>query len=297
METLALLWLLVPYLGFASQSVGDRVRRFFRRQVNHLVLMLGALLVPYLLMTAPGAQRNLSGFANGLLAMAAYVFVPGALAFYRQKAARPRPLDLADALTIPMLWLPVEFGWLPAVSVRVAGLDVSLSQLTGVALTLLIFLVIRPLAQIGYTFMLTARDLRRAGIAALAFAVVAIPLGLLTGFIAWRPPAGVYLDVLIVRFVGVFFLVALPEELLFRGIIQNLIEKRYAERNAALIVAAILFGAAHLNDALAPNYLYALLSVAAGVAYGWVWMHTRKITAAALAHTLVNWVWVVLFGG
>ncbi|GAB4434747.1 MAG: hypothetical protein Kow00120_01260 [Anaerolineae bacterium] len=297
METLVLLWLLGPYLALSLSTVVDAVRRFYRRRMQHGVILLALLMGPFVLVNAPNARQNANAFANGLLALGAYALVPGALAMYRQKTAKPRPLDLADALVILIVWLPVEFGWLPAMNVTALGQSIPLGPLTSVVLVLLIFLVLRPLTQIGYTFALTRTDLRRAGAAALAFAAVAVPLGLLVGFLRWRPPAFINLELLIVRFVITFLLVGLPEELIYRGVLQNLIEKRTGEKRAALVIAAVIFGAAHLNTPPAPNYTYALLGTLAGVAYGWVWMRTRKITAAALTHTLVNWVWVWLLGG
>lgn len=301
MDTFALILLLAAYLAFAwKTAVAWLSRRFYRRRMNRAVMLLSALLVPYALVTLPTLERDRDAFANDLLAMAAYVFVPGALAIYRQRVTRPKPkpLDLADLLIILVIWLPLEFDWLPAASVAVAGESVPVEKLTGVVLLLLIFFVFRPLAQIGFNFEFTGRDVQRVGKAFLVFAAVSVPLGLVSGFLEWDPPSVINADELVLRFVGIYLLVGLPEELLFRGVIQNLLEKRPPqEKYAALIVAALIFGAAHLNNAPAPNYRYALLATMAGVAYGWVWMRTRKVTAAALTHTLVGWVWVVLLGG
>ncbi|MCZ7545921.1 MAG: hypothetical protein M5R40_21425 [Anaerolineae bacterium] len=163
METLVLLWLLGPYLALSLSTVVDAVRRFYRRRMQHGVILLALLLGPFVLVNAPNARQNANAFANGLLALGAYALVPGTLAMYRQKTAKPRPLDLADALVILIVWLPVEFGWLPAMNVTALGQSIPLGPLTSVALVLLIFLVLRPLTQIGYTFALTRIDLRRAG--------------------------------------------------------------------------------------------------------------------------------------
>jgi membrane protease YdiL (CAAX protease family) len=77
----------------------------------------------------------------------------------------------------------------------------------------------------------------------LLFAPVAIPIGLLTGFItiSGRQFSGwqVLLSAL-----GIFFLIAIPEELLFRGIIQNFLEKTFRNRYFT-IVTSLIFGAAH----------------------------------------------------
>ena len=54
-------------------------------------------------------------------------------------------------------------------------------------------------------------------------------------------------------------------------------------------VSAVIFGLAHL-----PDIRYALLATLAGLAYGWVYARTGRITASALTHTGVNWIWGLL---
>jgi membrane protease YdiL (CAAX protease family) len=43
--------------------------------------------------------------------------------------------------------------------------------------------------------------------------------------------------------------------------------------------------------------MYALVAALAGLAYGYVWRRTGKITASAITHTLVNATWALLLGG
>ena len=81
---------------------------------------------------------------------------------------------------------------------------------------------------------------------------------------------------------------AVPEEFLFRGLIQNVFA-RIVGRGAALIAASVVFGLAHL-----PDLRYVALATLAGVAYGWVYARTGKITASALTHAAVDWIWVLL---
>jgi hypothetical protein len=301
MKDLAIILLLGAYLAFAFKApVAWLSKRLYRRRMDRATVVLGALLAPYVLVTAPSIERNLDAYANDLLALAAYVYVPGALAIYRQRASKPKPkpLDLADALILLIVWLPQEFGWLPRATVEVVGEPVPVERLTGVVLLLMIFFVFRPQPYIGYTFEFKARDLKRAlqacGVAVAAGAL----LGLVTGFFEWAPPRRTEVDTLLVQFVSIYLLAALPAELFFRGVFQNLLEKRSnGEKQAALIIAALLFGAAHLNEPPAPNYTYALLATVSGAAYGWVWMRTRKVTAAALTHALAVWVWAVFLGG
>ena len=71
---------------------------------------------------------------------------------------------------------------------------------------------------------------------------------------------------------AICFFTAVPEELLFRGVLQNLLEKRWPAarfaRVGSLPVAAVVFGAAHLINAPASNWRYMLLATLAGIAYG-----------------------------
>ena len=78
---------------------------------------------------------------------------------------------------------------------------------------------------------------------------------------------------------------ALPEEFLFPGVIQNLLTRSWVPR-VGLWAAAIVFGLAHL-----PDFRYAILATLAGLGYGWVYVRTGKITASALTHTGINWIW------
>lgn len=302
MDILALLLIVTVYLVFAVKQTPAWIKRhLYRRRERRAVMMMAALLIPYVLLTLPTWQIDLGIFVRGLLVMAAYVYIPGALAIYRTRAKspKPKPLDLADILIVLILWLPLEFNWLPRADVVLRpDLLVPIPQLTGVVLLLLIFFVFRPLSTIGYTFSFTGRDLEHALKAFAVYAAIAIPVGLLIGFLRWNPPVRIIPEELVLRFVGIFLLVGLPEELLFRGVIQNLIQKRNPkEKNAALMIASIIFGFSHLNNPPAPNYVYMFMATGAGIAYGWVWMKTRKVTAAALTHTLIDWVWVILFGG
>jgi uncharacterized protein len=93
----------------------------------------------------------------------------------------------------------------------------------------------------------------------------------------------------------------LPEELLFRGLVQNQLEGRLGNARAALGITAVIFGLAHLNNPLpgfaAPNWTYGLMAALAGIAYGWTWHRTHKITASAIVHASVNFTWASFLSG
>ena len=91
-----------------------------------------------------------------------------------------------------------------------------------------------------------------------------------------------------------FFFIAVPEELFFRGWMQNLLERRLG-RWGALAVTSVLFGLAHFNKrAVHFNWRYVLLAALAGVFYGRAWRRDRRVGASAVTHTLVDTVWSLL---
>lgn len=267
------------YIGLSVTDARDRLRSALGGPVQRLVVgpavLLGIALVYAQVTGLPVWPR-----AVGL---AAYLCGPVALLILRQWTGRGSsvfPFGAALAL-----WLPIEFDLLPSLPLPPPdGYDAS--QVVGVVAAFYLFLVAQPLAGVGYTFALDRRDFGLA-VSALAFvAVAALPLGFLTGFLTWQPritPANV-----IVTPVVVYLLTALPEEFLFRGVIQNLIARRWGTR-VGLGMAAVIFGVAHL-----PDLRYVVLAALAGLGYGWVYSRSGKITASALTHTGVNWIWVLL---
>jgi hypothetical protein len=88
-----------------------------------------------------------------------------------------------------------------------------------------------------------------------------------------------------------FFFIAVPEELFFRGWLQNLLEKRLG-RYGALCATACLFGLAHFNKrALDFNWRYVLLAALAGIFYGRAWRQERRVGASAVTHATVDAIW------
>ena len=88
-----------------------------------------------------------------------------------------------------------------------------------------------------------------------------------------------------------FFFIAVPEELFFRGWLQNLLEHRIG-RNRALFLTAALFGLAHFNKrAIYFNWRYVLLAAIAGIFYGRAWRNQHRVGASAVTHATVDSIW------
>jgi membrane protease YdiL (CAAX protease family) len=84
---------------------------------------------------------------------------------------------------------------------------------------------------------------------------------------------------------------ALPEEILFRSLIQNLLMLRFGANARTLFIASFVFGCAHLDNGPqpVPNWRYMILATLAGIAYGAVFRRASTVLSSAALHMLVDW--------
>lgn len=128
-------------------------------------------------------------------------------------------------------------------------------------------------------------------IAFCAIAFLLIP-ALLINYISFAPK----LDPNIILWtLNNLFFVCTAEEAIFRGLIQNKLQQKFQQftygAQAALVIAAALFGLAHFRGGIS----YILLSSLAGLFYGFAYQKTQRIEAAILVHFLVNLAHILLF--
>jgi uncharacterized protein len=265
-------------LSLSVTSWRGRLRALSTRPLVRL------LWVPVLIVTAIVVYSTVAGLPVAVRAAAygAYLIVP-ALIVGARSGSSPSPMQVLVAALC--LWLPVEFHWLPPVRLPPAG-GLRAAEFAALTTGLYLFLVACPVDRIGYTFLLTRHDVVLALAATAAFGIPGIAIGIATHFLAWHPRVNA-VSTAVVPF-AIYLATALPEEFLFRGLIQNSLERLLGR--AGLPIAAIVFGLAHLPD---PRYV--VLATLAGFAYGWVYLRTRRITASAVTHALVDWIWVLLF--
>ncbi len=152
------------------------------------------------------------------------------------------------------------------------------------------------LPDVGFTFSLNRSDWREALINFALFAVIAVPFGLVTGFIRLSTALPSFLEI-VGRGVFIFLFIALPEEILFRGVIHRYLERvlRWSQL-ATLFLSSVIFGAAHLNNSPNVGY-YFILATLAGIFYGRTFVRTGKVVPAAIVHLAVDWVWSICFAG
>lgn len=272
------------YAAFAPEcfaELGLRIPRVAR------VALPAVLCVPYALIA-----DDFGVFRWVWLAL--YALLPVAIAFLLDQAREAEGSDRGDwrdFLILIVLGLAVDLRWLEpawpqglAAAGKVLLLDAGLYG----------FLAVRRLDGVGFNLRLKARDVGIGLREFLFYAPIAIALGLALGFIHFHAGLPTPLRA-IGAYVFTLFFIAIPEELFFRGWIQNLLERRIG-RTAALIVTAILFGLSHWNKQTTNfNWRYVLLAAIAGVFYGRAWGAQRRVGASALTHATVDTLWSLWF--
>ncbi len=96
-------------------------------------------------------------------------------------------------------------------------------------------------------------------------------------------------------FFGMLWVVALGEELFFRGVIERALLDGWKSKTAAVIVSAILFGAAHFWFQHFPNWRRALVATVLGLACGLAYARTGSVRVPMVTHAFVVTTWRVLF--
>jgi membrane protease YdiL (CAAX protease family) len=280
---LAALLTLVPFLwaAFCPNSL-----HFAGRMSVWLRLLAPAVL---------GVSYALVAGSNGLFRwtwLAFYTLLPVLISvlLYRASLADPEQRgDWRDLLILVFLGLAVDLRWFePAWGPRLAVFNKILLLDAGIYG----FLAIRRLGQVGFDLRLRLRDVRIGLLWLAAYAPIAVALGLWLGFLHFHPLIPSALQVPL-TWLFTFFFIAVPEELFFRGWMQNLLERRVG-RVWALLITSALFGLSHFNKrATHFNGRYVLLATLAGIFYGLAWRQERRIGASAITHASVDTIWSV----
>lgn len=275
----------------------------FVRQLRHWAMaspvLAGGLpfllLVPYLIFGL--GTRTFSLLALGKLI--AYIFVPTVL-LLPDRLHHRESLNWRDILAMVALAVPVSAGWLQRIWTWPQDIYV-FRPVFCVLVGGYCFMVLRNLEGVGFRLVWRKQDVWDALLNLLAYSIVAIPLGISLNFI--HPHSAASLAHLrgmgpvanfLLLFIGIYLTVAIPEELLFRGILQNLLVRTIQKGPRGLyglLIASVVFGAAHLHHPPVPNWRYAILAALAGIFYGNAYRTRQRLCASALTHALVDTLW------
>ena len=277
---------LAPAVAFGF--AGERIARSIQRQPVALRLWSPSVcVVPYVLISVSAHIFRWQWFAL-------YLALPVVIAWLLEQAAAADPEqrgDWRDAIILLILGLSVDLRWFDGA--WPSGLQ-ALNKLLLVDIGLYGFLAIRQLSGVGFNFCFRWSDWKTGLRELIFFTPFVLALGSALGFIhphANRPQIGTA----VLRWLLIFLFTALPEELFFRGWVQNLLEHRVGRR-MALVIASVLFGLSHFNKRAAHfNWRYVLLAAIAGIFYGRAWREHRRVAASTVTHASVDWIWGLWF--
>jgi membrane protease YdiL (CAAX protease family) len=270
--------------GCAAECIARAVRRW---PIAARIIFPAVGVLPYVLVSVSQHIFRWEWFAL-------YSGLPIVIAWLLKRAADADPEqrgDWRDAIILLALGLAVDLRWFD--SAWPSGLR-ALNELLLVDIGLYGFLAIRRLSGTGFDFHLRWTDWKSGLRELVFFTPLVLTLGLSLGFIhphANYPSVGSAA----LRWIAIFFFTAVPEELFFRGWVQNLLERRVGRR-AALVIASVLFGLSHFNKRSTHfNWRYVLLATIAGIFYGRAWRENRRVTASTITHASVDWIWGLWF--
>lgn len=219
----------------------------------------------------------------------------GALGALREVPRGTPGLTWTDAAVWLLIWIPFDLRWNK--DLGPAGFTYPWWSIALSVVAVIGWGTVRDLPGFGYRLVPNRRDLGIAGIALLAFGTIAIAVGLAIGFLHFPPTKSADVWEVAGGFVGLFFTVAIPEELFFRAILQRGLEARLKRPGAALVLASLAFGLMHWNNesVLKVQIEYCVLAAVAGLFYGWAYRRSGALIAPVLVHTLTDLVWKFAF--
>ena len=282
-----LAFFLAIQLSLAAGNLGER---FARRAGSHRGVLIG--IVPFLAYLIYLTGTNSFAWWRAAFA-AAYTLTPVLLAI---SAGTAKAGAWQDYVAMLAIFLPLKMRLLnslwPFGGPMIAGVA---TMLLGISVALGVFLFVRQFDGIGYNIV-WGRDAMLSVLLHFALlALIVIPLGTALHFIRFDP-AQAHWKSLPDDAILIFLLTAWPEELLFRGLLQNSLSHTLASETGGWFTASVVFGLAHIsNNGVFPNWRYAILATIAGIFYGRTWRKTNSIFASAIVHALVDTIWHLTF--
>ena len=249
--------------------------------------LAGACVLPYLVYSIPTGEFRVAGFAG--LAVIALVMSYWFALLPRNGLTDLLFLAVPVAVYLSKVFDSIYLAPVPKIPVQYLG-HVMLIRASVAAIV-----SIRGDAGVEFRFFPRTRE----WIAGLRWFAILVPL---CGVALWslkianaRPkPHGALIAA--VEIMGIFWMVALPEEFLFRGLLQQWTERWTSSAAAALIIASLVFGSAHLwFHGAFPNWRFAIVAAIFGGCCGMAWRETRSIQSSMVTHGLAAALYRIFF--
>jgi membrane protease YdiL (CAAX protease family) len=271
---------------FYSLLASERTRLRF----GNPALLTVAAVLPYCLATL--AIGTFHWPALGWITLLA-----GAVSFWYILLPKKPAADILLLIFMATVWIAGLFKhwyWSPNPKLYLPVLGQLMWFRTG----LFAMLAIRRVQGVGFGFWPTGREWKIGVVHFAIFLPLAALLARSIGFASPRMPLFSW-EKISLLVVGYFFatlwVLALTEELLFRGLLQQWLTSWLGSVWAGLLAASLIFGSVHLFFRLFPNWKLAILATLAGICYGLAFNRAKSIRASMVTHALVVTTWRIFF--
>lgn len=258
-----------------------------------LITVALPLLLPYAPDSGIGALPEPSTTFGIAMRVGAFL-LPVALLLFTTREQKQR-LNFLFVCAVLSLWYAVQFGALPALPIA-HDVDVTYFQLAVIPIFLYVLAAAGRFDRLGMLFKPTPRGVSVVTANLALLAALSVPVGLVTGALvpAFQGPP---LLEAAAQALSIFLLVALPQEILFRGTLLAYLEDvLHLDAGIAAVISGVLFGAAHLRGPADIGWTF-ILATLVGIFCARVFLTTRNIVAAGVVHAFARWVRWLLFGG
>ena len=273
------------FLGLALDGVRKRLEKLPPAGVATVLVV--AAVAPYVLATL--AIGSFSWMHLGAIAVMAAV-----LSFWYVLLPHNPLTDvglLAFAAAVVLLKVFPQVYVRPHEGLAMEALGTAMWIRTG----LFSILSVRRVKNIGFGFWPEFREWKIGALYFLGLLAVAAPLGWAIGFTRPEWPSNNEWKSLPLTFFGTLWVLALGEELFFRGLLQQWMCGWLKNDWAGLIVTSILFGSLHVFKDPFPNWRFVALATLAGVFYGLAFQQGKGIRASMVTHALTVTTWKTFF--
>ena len=255
-------------------------------ELERSLLAGGAALLPYLVYSIPTHQFHWWA----LMRLAALTFTVSLWFAVLPRAPWSNLLfvGLLAAVVLRKFFDGIYTPPVPALRVEVLG------QLTVIHLGALAAVYYHGAGARGFGFLPDRRDWAAGLRYFLLFLPVGFPLALWLHLIRFTPAPLLWWKIL-GTFLGILWVVALSEELFFRGLLLSWLREWTGSATAALVVSSALFGLCHLWFRSFPNWPMAASAAIAGCFYGRAFQRAGSVRAGMVVHALVVTVWRTIF--
>jgi uncharacterized protein len=279
----------VFYLGSIFQETRAWLAQFRPARLQAMFLWFSAL-APYLIFSLSAGTFE----RNSFYLLAALTAV---LAFWHALLPRRVTYDIGFLVVAAAPLVSRVFGRIYRSPDEHLHADI-LGHLMWIRLGIAALLIMREWDPGAFGFWPLAREWRIGILYYLAGIMPLVLLGLGLHDVRFAPLAGEWWRIAgigIGTFFGILWVVALSEELFFRGVIERALLNVTRSPVMAVVVSAVLFGSAHLWVHAFPNWRRAAVGTLLGLVCGAAYAQTGSVRAPMVTHAFVVVTWKVFF--